>query len=115
MRVIVCGGRDFADRTGLYAALDRFRSLHGITCVIQGAAPGADTLAYDWAADRRVMVINEPAMRKKYGKSAGPKRNQHMIDAHKPNAVIAFPGDVGTADMIKRAKAAGIPVYVPAS
>ncbi|MEQ3698847.1 MAG: DUF2493 domain-containing protein [Paracoccus sp. (in: a-proteobacteria)] len=115
MRVIVCGGRDFSDRAGLYAALDRFRSSYGITCVIQGAAPGADIMAYDWAADRRVMVINEPAMWKTHGKSAGPIRNQLMIDEHKPNAVIAFPGGVGTADMIKRAKAASIPVYVPAT
>jgi hypothetical protein len=44
------------------------------------------------------------------GKAAGPIRNQRMIDEGKPDLVIAFPGGRGTADMVSRAKKAGIPV-----
>ena len=36
-----------------------------------------------------------------------------MIDEHKPDLVLAFPGGRGTADMIKRAIAAGIEVREP--
>jgi predicted Rossmann-fold nucleotide-binding protein len=37
-------------------------------------------------------------------------RNQQMIDDGKPDVVIAFPGGSGTADMIRRAEAAGVKV-----
>ncbi|VDS07601.1 hypothetical protein PARHAE_00778 [Paracoccus haematequi] len=113
MRVIVCGGRDYADKDAAVAALDRFHAQHGITCLIQGGAKGADRLAYEWAASRFVIVHNVPADWKKHGKAAGPIRNQQMIDEHQPNALIAFPGGRGTDDMIKRAKEAGLPVYRP--
>jgi hypothetical protein len=33
-----------------------------------------------------------------------------MIDEGKPELVIAFPGGSGTADMVRRARAANIPV-----
>lgn len=33
-----------------------------------------------------------------------------MIDEGKPDMVVAFPGGAGTADMVRRAKAADIPV-----
>jgi predicted Rossmann-fold nucleotide-binding protein len=34
-----------------------------------------------------------------------------MIDKYDPEAVIAFPGGAGTANMIKRAREAGIDVH----
>jgi hypothetical protein len=33
-----------------------------------------------------------------------------MLDEGKPQLVVAFPGGRGTADMIGRARAAGVPV-----
>jgi predicted Rossmann-fold nucleotide-binding protein len=30
----------------------------------------------------------------------------------RPDAVIAFPGGVGTADMIRKARVAGVPVWI---
>lgn len=113
MRVIVCGGRDLNDRFYVYESLDRFHRVHGVTCVIQGGAKGADKLAYEWAADRMIMVINEPADWKQHGRAAGPMRNQKMIDDHRPDAVIAFEGGSGTADMIRRSKRAGLTVFRP--
>ena len=46
----------------------------------------------------------------KHGKAAGAIRNQQMLDDYHPDAVIAFPGGRGTADMIKRARARMIDV-----
>ena len=44
--------------------------------------------------------------------------NQAMVDAHDPSvpssrvvAVVAFSGGEGTADMVRRARAAGLPVW----
>jgi hypothetical protein len=36
--------------------------------------------------------------------------NQMMIDDHKPNLVVAFPGGRGTAYMVLKARSAGIEV-----
>jgi hypothetical protein len=33
-----------------------------------------------------------------------------MLDKGRPDLVLAFPGGRGTADMIQRAEAAGVPV-----
>lgn len=106
MRVIVCGGREYKDRERLYDVLDG----HGIVEVAQGGAPGADTLAFDWAWSRGVPVKAFPADWKAHGRAAGPIRNQRMLDEFKPDAVIAFPGGRGTADMVRRARAAGVHV-----
>jgi len=46
----------------------------------------------------------------KLGKKAGPLRNQRMIDEGRPDLVVAFPGGKGTADMVRRAEAAGVKV-----
>ena len=51
-----------------------------------------------------------PAAWNKWGYSAGPRRNAWMIEYGKPDHVLAFPGGPGTADMVRRARAAGIPV-----
>lgn len=111
MRVLVCGGRNFTDATAVYEALDRIHARTRITCIIEGGATGADYLASRWSAvrdiDDHARYCADWAL---HGKGAGPIRNQKMIDEGKPNLVVAFPGDRGTADMVQRAKAAGIPV-----
>lgn len=120
MRVLVCGGRDYADRDRVYGALNRLREQNpGKIVIIAGKAPGADTLAEDWARiglREGVSFRGYAANWKALGKAAGPIRNQLMIDEGKPDLVIAFPGGRGTADMVRRAKAAGIKVIeVPAT
>ncbi len=51
-----------------------------------------------------------PAEWSKYGRRAGPIRNKQMLDVGKPHLVVAFPGGAGTANMVKQAKAAGVPI-----
>lgn len=113
MRIIVCGGRNYTDRARVNRILDRVHAERGITAIIQGTAAGADMLAAEWGWDHRpVLVCSYPADWEKHGKKAGAIRNQEMIDEGKPDAVIAFPGGAGTADMITRSRAAGLPVWV---
>lgn len=109
MRVLVCGGRDYKDR----AAVDLVLTLAKPSVVIHGGAPGADCLAGAWALKNGVAVEAFPADWKKHGRAAGPLRNQRMLDESKPDYVIAFPGGLGTADMVRRAKAAGLKVVTP--
>lgn len=108
--VLVCGGRDYKDREMLFSVLDRAHANNPIGLLIHGRAPGADSLAEGWACARGVSTCGWIAEWEKLGKSAGPIRNQKMLDEGKPQMVIAFPGGRGTADMIGRAVTAGVPV-----
>lgn len=112
MRVIVCGGRKFEDRARVFAALDLAHGRRPITTVVHGDAPGADRLAKEWAQAREVEQEAHPADWKKLGPVAGPVRNDRMA-SRGADGCIAFPGGTGTADMCRRAQAAGIPVWRP--
>ena len=105
-RVLVCGGRDYDDRDRVFSELD---TLQPIRMVIHGNARGADTLAQAWCLSRRVQAAACPAQWSKYGKRAGPMRNEAML-GHSPDLVLAFPGGRGTADMVSRARKAGVRV-----
>jgi hypothetical protein len=109
MRILVCGGRSYWNRERVYEVLDE---LHDgtITCVITGGAPGADGLAMQWAQARGVQLDLHYADWKEHGKAAGPIRNQRMLDEGSVDLVVAFPGGVGTADMVRRARERGVQV-----
>ena len=113
MKLLVCGGRDFTDRAAVFAALDRADAKRPVMLLIHGAARGADTLAGEWAAARGVTVAECPADWQTHGKAAGSIRNQQMLGLYAPDGVVAFPGGSGTADMVRRARGAGIPVWEP--
>lgn len=110
MRVLVCGGRSYRNHESLFGVLDGLHSSKTLVAVIDGGARGADWLASSWALEHGVPSQTFRADWKHLGKAAGPIRNQRMIDEGKPDLVIAFPGASGTADMVRRAHRAGIPV-----
>lgn len=127
MRVLVCGGRQYADWQRFNALLDSIHRQNGITCVIQGGATGADWLARTWAVDNGVECQSYPAgwdnldlpewklkvkynqYGKPYNALAGFNRNQEMIEFGVPELTIAFPGGEGTYDMCLRSVTAKIP------
>lgn len=116
MRVLVCGGRDFADDALLVQALDMLHQHCGpVTHLIHGAARGADSIAAAWAQHGQladdIKVVAFPANWKRDGKAAGPIRNERMLREGKPDRVVAFPGGRGTAHMTSLAEAQGVPVW----
>lgn len=117
MCVLVCGGRDYAGAAQVFDVLDSIlkQTPPGALLILQGGASGADAIARQWCQRRLVDYRNYPAEWSKHGKAAGPIRNQRMLDHGKPQMVIAFPGGKGTADMVARAKTAGVPVFDGAS
>ena len=100
------------DRDWLFRELDALRSSRGVTIIVSGCARGADTLGIEWAEASGVEVARFPADWNTHGRAAGPIRNQQMLDEGKPDLVVAFPGGRGTADMARRARAAGIKLIV---
>lgn len=110
-RVIVCGGRDYQNWPRLVQILDAAVARLNLEYVIHGGAAGADTLAEAWCKARNVPFGRYRAEWGRLGKAAGHIRNERMIVEGKPDLVIAFPGDRGTANMVKQAEAAGIKVH----
>lgn len=85
------------------------------TSVVHGAAPGADYMADHWCKKNNTLCHRHPAAWRLHGRSAGPIRNQLMLDLHPDiDLVVAFPleGSVGTWHMCKIAERAGIPVMI---
>lgn len=79
--------------------------------IIQGGARGVDRAALAFA--REYYPMNEEtyfADWKTHGKAAGAIRNRQMLVEGKPDLVVAFPGNKGTADMIRRTIKAGVPL-----
>ena len=114
MRVLVCGGRHYEDAGFLYQTLDAIHTptSGGITQIIAGGASGADSLAAAWAVDRSLPCKIFHAKWQEHGRAAGPIRNQQMLDEGRPDLVVAFPGGRGTADMVRKSRAAGFPVQI---
>ena len=99
--------------------------------LIHGDADGADTIGDTWARRHGIPVHPLPAdwegpcgpecqpghrRRKRNGRTycplAGHRRNQQIVD-RRPLLMVAaqVDGSTGTADCMRRAKKAGIPVY----
>ena len=112
-RVLVCGGRDYNGDQPWNHVMAVLGDLHDetpIAAIIQGGASGADCLARCWADMYGVKCVTVPADWETHGKAAGPIRNRRMLMDFKPDLVVAFPGGRGTADMVRQAREAGVPV-----
>lgn len=112
MRILVTGGRDYSDQARLFAELDAIHAKRPITVLVHGRAKGADTLADLWCEINGVPCIGMRASWSVYGKGAGSIRNGWMLKFAGPiDAVVAFPGGRGTANMVKQAEAKGIYIH----
>ena len=109
-KLLITGGREFKDREGAFALLDRAHAKFKITHLIHGDARGADRIAAEWAVSRGVQVVACPANWEHYKNAAGPIRNQYMIELC-PDAVLAFPGGKGTKNMVEQAARHNVTVY----
>lgn len=87
--------------------------------VIEGEAPGADTLAREAAEYFGIPVLAFPANWQKYGRAAGPIRNTEMLNEGKPDMVVAFHNDYlhskGTKNMVEQALKRGLKVVIQTS
>lgn len=114
--ILVCGSRDFCKGSYgpnfVHGILDAALTKYGRFILVQGEEPnGVDACAREWAKTNKLPHLCVPAEWTKYGNAAGPIRNKEMLIIGKPDLVIAFPGNNGTANMIKQARQANILVY----
>lgn len=117
-KVLICGSRFYTHYEKVLHYVRRLKatSVHGDIVIIAGGARGADTLAVKAAIACGLPFREYPAQWEKYGKKAGPIRNQIMLDMEKPGLVVAFheniDGSKGTKDMVSRAKRNHVPVVI---
>lgn len=113
MKVIVAGTRSGFPRLAriVAAAVHDSGWRDKIVEIVSGASGAVDLAGEAWAAANGVPLKQFPADWGKFGKSAGPRRNQQMADYADAFIAIWDGQSRGTADMIQRARTRGIPVY----
>lgn len=116
MKVLVCGDRNWKNPEPIAHRLTQLLDeTDEFITVIHGAARGADTLGGQIASSLGLKVVAVPAEWQRFGRSAGPIRNQAML-VMGPDLVLAFHENIeqskGTRDMVTRARKAGIETEV---
>jgi hypothetical protein len=108
IKVIIAGGRDFDDYHRLCKVCDEILKKYSNIEIVSGAYKGADLLGEKYAAERNYFIKQFPADWRRYGKSAGQKRNTVM--ANYADILIAFwdGKSKGTKNMIDLATQAGL-------
>lgn len=111
MKLIVCGGSKKDLGYAVKATLDAIHARRPISLIIEGGDLGAGRVARGWAIECKIPYRTEEADYETYGANAWPVRNRDMLQL--ADAVLAFPGGMGTADMVEQAKRQRITVYEP--
>ena len=116
-KLIVAGGRDFADYEKLSRVLFTLAEVDYAAkeiSIVSGMARGADALGTKFAKEHEVNLYEFPANWNKYGKSAGYRRNEEM--GNFADGLLAFQcreqPTPGTAHMIKYMQSLGKPVHI---
>jgi hypothetical protein len=111
MRVLVSGSRGFKNKQLVFNRLAQLPRENLV--IVQGGAIGVDTFAYQWAVQNHVATQTYKPDWNKYGRAAGFKRNDEMLDT-KPALVLAFwDGESnGTKHTFTGARAREIPTEV---
>jgi len=111
---LICGCRNWNNEEVINLIMSGLCQ-SGYKTIIEGEAPGADTIARNIAKEKGFKVIGYPAQWKLYGLRAGPIRNSQMLKEN-PDIVIAFHNNLessrGTKNMILQAKNKGIKVLI---
>lgn len=107
MKVAVVGSRTFNDYELVKKTLDQLHKIEPITLIVSGGAKGVDSFGEQWAKENNIETLIFLPDWKKFGKSAGFKRNVDIVS--NAEAVIAFWDGVshGTQHDITLAKEQG--------
>lgn len=118
-RVIIAGSRKYDDYDTLKKKCNHILSQKLDDkdvrfIILSGCATGADTLGERYANEYGLSIERYPADWSKYGRSAGPIRNEEM--AASADALIAFPKEgednKGTRSMISIARKKGLQIRI---
>lgn len=110
MKVIIAGTRKGCRYSIVKHAVELFEKEHGkITEVVHGGCEGVDRLADLYASINSLPRKIFP-FAKYIGAFGGPARNQAMVDYADGLVVVMYDESLGSADVLKRARDANLPV-----
>lgn len=119
MWLSIVGSREFNDYVKFCKIMEfiKITYLKNIVGIVSGGANGIDSMAEKWAKENSLQLKVFHADWKKYGKAAGPIRNQQIVDfMHRMVAIPKIEPDgsysKGTANSIKLAEKAGKICYI---
>jgi hypothetical protein len=116
MIILVTGDRNWTDYDTVAEVLSR--AIPGQDTLIEGGAPGLDTIAGEIALGYNLILDERLAKWDQYGRAAGPIRNKEMLDL-KPDVIFAFHNDFahskGTKNCVNQAKKLGYRVEMVTS
>jgi len=108
--IVVTGDRNWTDRASIVRVVE---NLLAHTMVIHGGAKGLDTLFGEIARSYSFAVVTIEAQWERYGRAAGPIRNEKMLREW-PSHVHAFHDDLkkskGTKHCVNKALELGLAV-----
>lgn len=111
LRTIIAGSRSFNDFATMQEMMETVPWT--ISAVLNGTAPGADTMGAKWAKhNQSISVINYPAPWEEFGRRAGMMRNIVMADNADALVAIWDGRSRGTAQMIEEATKRNLVVQV---
>jgi hypothetical protein len=109
VRVIIAGSRTIKDYSLIRKVIDD--SGFDITTIISGCAAGPDTLGIRYAREYNIDLEEYPADWAKYGKSAGPIRNQVMANEADALILVWDGKSHGSKNMLDTMKKMNKPTY----
>lgn len=113
MILIISGYRDFNDYALFSSVLDEFLDKNkDIEKVIFGECRGTDALALRYMKKNIIPYEIYNAEWGKYGKGAGPIRNNKMVEIGTDLIAFLSEESKGTKQIIKKAQEKGLNVYV---
>jgi len=108
MKAIIAGGRDYKPTQQANDWLVKTLQFENVDFELCGGSTGADEFGKQVAQELHMHGKIYPAKWSKYGKKAGPLRNERM--ACDADICILFPGGRGTEDMKHRAIIHGLKI-----
>lgn len=114
MRVGVVGSRQLNVKDIIYATLDLvFKDINPSECIIvTGGCKGPDSIALEYASDKQMKTVLHLPDWSRYGRAAGPIRNELIVQGS--DLIVAFwdGKSKGTLSSINIAKRLDKPVII---
>ncbi len=122
MKLAIVGGRDYKDFDTLKKTIYRYffgkeennKDLFLFDTIVSGAASGVDSLSARFAIENGINLVEFPADWEKWGKAAGPIRNEKIIEVS--DVVLAIwdgksPGTRSSIDIARKLKKTTVIYY----
>lgn len=101
-RIAVTGGRNFMNFLIIRKAFQEI-NLNENDTIVHGGCSGCDQLCAEVAKEFKAKTEEYPADWNKYGKAAGPIRNEKMLKSN-IDMLLVFQGGKGTKNCVKKAE-----------